>query len=119
MIMRYVAKVEPCAESYDGSGSQRRPAPVRSSRFGEGSERAMKDHATEVREASGLVCAAFDEIVSHYGIVVKDFRRVFEIRSHAAELSECGGGLKGLVKTLGQLIRRVPPESYLKKKYTQ
>ena len=116
--MRYAAKADRCPVSGNGVNSEERPAPIRQPRFGGGSEIAMKNHAVEVRDLSALVGTAFDELATQSGTVVEDFRQAFQIRSQFPELPEWGGHLKGLIRTLGQLLRRVPPESYLKKKYT-
>lgn len=119
MIMRSAAKPGRLAESYDGVRSEGQPAAVRQPRSGEGSDLAMKSHLNDQYDAPDLVSAAFDELATQNGAVVRDFREAFQIRSQSPELPEWGGGLRGLIRTLAQLLRRVPPESYLKRKYAR
>jgi|SRR5882672_11326829 len=98
--------------------SQQKSVDVRSPRGGRGSIPAMKNVVEISRsDLSNLICAAFDELAEKNGTVVKDFRQAFETRTQSTELAEWGGGIRSLTKTLGVLLRRVPPDSYFRRRY--
>ena len=97
------------------TNSQIRIEPLREVPSGVGSEYVMKKREHEKPDV--LVSAAFDELADQNGSVTEEFRKVFANRSRFPEMPEWGGKLRGLIRTLGQLLRRVPPESYLRKNY--